>query len=98
MFVPKCIFAKCTRLACLLNFASLFGSNGICVNLMKPSECRIELNTFDLMFDCITAAKIRLNFFQLCFKNVGGVGAASEVILTTRSRVVCDPQEKSLQV
>ena len=75
---------------------SFFGSNGICVDLMKSSECWIELNSFDLMFDCRTASKIRLNFFQLCFKDVGGIGAASEVILTTRSRVVSDPQEESL--
>ena len=36
------------------------------------------------------------NVSQLYFKEVGGVGAASEVILTTRSRVVSDPQEESL--
>ena len=29
-YISKCIFAKCTRLACLLSFASLFVSEAVC--------------------------------------------------------------------
>ena len=82
-----------------VKFDIFFDPNGsvlIWFNDIKWVLNWIELNLFDLMFDCITAAEISFDFFQLFFKEVGGVGAASEVILTTRSRVVSDPQEESL--
>ena len=47
---PKCIFAKCTRLACLLSFASLFSMYSA---LRSPKELTKKLKVVPSIHKCL---------------------------------------------